>query len=139
MRRLRVLLLAILIDTLSMIAVSVPNPVTPDVQSAAAYYGEVEGYVQFPYPGTSNQGCWARVQVMNARRIQPYCWMYNVQTGVYAGNTNYYEYDCWSAWGCTYYISIGSWSYPWIPIGFYHLKKTDYGGQHAIIMEARAQ
>jgi hypothetical protein len=128
LRALRLLFAVLLVA--GMIAVAL----TP--QSAGAYYGEVEGYRSFNggYGGSSTQGCNMELFVLYGKRVQPYCWMHNGATDAWVGFTNWHEYPCWNWEGCTYYVYIPTQGAPWHPHGCYHLKKDDYGGQHAIIM-----
>lgn len=98
-----------------------------------AYYGEMEGYVAIDFSHV-DRGCYYRITVMAGKRVQVYCNLKNGSSGATVSKSNYIEYDCWSGSGCVYEGYISGWS-GWYPVGFWVMKKDDWGGQHAIINE----
>lgn len=98
-------------------------------EDAAAYYGEVEGYVAINF-SHEGRGCNANITVMYGKRVQVYCQLRSYG-GDYLNKTNWVEYSCWSS-QCNYNVRIDGWS-GWHPTGLMTIKKDDYGGQHAII------
>jgi hypothetical protein len=130
LRALRVLLVALLVAGALSVAFT-PQP-------AGAYYGEVEGYWGFWSGSFGGQGCQFTITVFYGKRVQVYCQLQNGSSGVVANKSNYYEYSCWNWEGCVYSGWIQGWS-GWHPLGFFTMKKDDYGGLHAIINYAGAR
>jgi hypothetical protein len=124
LRALRTLLAALLIAGALSVALT-PQP-------AAAYYGEVEGYIGFWNGSFGGQGCEGVITVLYGKRVQMFCQVQNGNSGVVANSTNWTEYSCWQWDGCVYYYRINGWS-GWHPLGTWSMKKTDYGGLHALI------
>jgi hypothetical protein len=127
LRALRMLLVGLLVAGALTVALT-PKPV-------GAYYGEIEGYraINGSFGG---QGCQFTITVFYGKRVQAYCQLRNASSGVVANKTNYHEYSCWLWNGCVYSDWIRGWDNPygaWHPVGFMTMKKTDYGGLHAII------
>jgi hypothetical protein len=124
LRSLRVLLVALLVAGALMVALT-PKPV-------GAYYGEIEGYWGFYNGAFGGQGCQFTITVMYGKRVQVFCQVQNGSSGVVVNKSNYHEYSCWLWNGCVYSDWIRGWS-GWHPLGAMTMKKTDYGGLHALI------